>query len=116
MALALRQAGRNAEAERLLARVEHVISRSRDQERTPNWVHAAAAQVAALQGRRGEALTSLARAVALGWHHVSWGPNPDIADLPAFRSLRGEPRFERIRARLRADFERERRETGPIAV
>ncbi len=116
MALALRQAGRNAEAERLLARVEHVISRSRDQERTPNWVHAAAAQVAALQGRPDEALTSLERAVALGWHHVSWGPSPDIADLPAFRSLRGEARFERVRARLRADFERERRETGPIAV
>ena len=34
----------------------------------------------------------------------------DLADEPAFRSLRGEPRFERIRADLKARFLREKQE------
>ena len=41
---------------------------------------------------------------------------PDIADEPAFRSLRGDPRFERIRQRIAAHIARERAEVGKLAI
>lgn len=115
-ALALRAVARGSEASRLLARADAEIRRSLALGRVPNWFHALAAETWSAQGRRDEALAALQAAANGGWHFVSMAPGPDIADIPAFRALRGDPRFERVRTRLRALIERERRELGPVVI
>lgn len=67
-----------------------------------------------MTGKTGLALSALEKARALGWNYVADLDDsslPDIGDEPAFRSLRGLPRFEALRSRLNADLSRERRET-----
>lgn len=81
VAVALRQAGRAAEAERILIHLERQLE---------------------------VALSSLERAIANGWAYVDdldTSALGDIGDEPAFRA-RGDPRFERIRARLNAHLAR----------
>ena len=65
-------------------------------------------------GRKDVALRDLEKALALGWLYVSDLDDaslPDFGDEPAFRSLRGDKRFEAIRARVNKGIARERRET-----
>jgi tetratricopeptide (TPR) repeat protein len=116
VALALRQAGRNGEADRLLRQADTAIRAVRRHGRAPFWFDADAAAVLAVQGRGDEALAMLERAIGRGWTHAGGTDLPDIADEPAFRSLHGRPRFERIRARLAAHYARERRETARLRL
>lgn len=67
MALALRQAGRSAEAAQLLERTEASIRRSLRRGPAPHWYHAAAAQAWSAQGKREQALDALEKASAMGW-------------------------------------------------
>lgn len=116
VALALREVGQGAEAERLLGQAEaglrHVYRRSR----VPFWFDADAAAIFAVAGRKEQALAMLERAIGRGWRHASSTDLRDLADEPAFRSLHHEPRFERIARTLKAHYARERRETEGLRL
>jgi hypothetical protein len=117
IALALRRTGRVAEADRLLrdadASVQNVY---RHNHSIPFRFDAEAAAIWAAQGRTEQALSALERAFDRGWTHTSSTDLPDIADEPAFRSLRGQPRFERLRAELAAHFATERADTIRLRI
>lgn len=121
VAAALRAAGREAEADRILAHLDRSIAMAwhRNDGRLPYTFLAEAAQTWAMRGKHDAALSALERAMRGGWAYVAgYGDSslPDIGDEPAFRSLRGNPRFERVRARLNAHLARERRELRAIAI
>jgi hypothetical protein len=114
VALALREVGRRAESEHLLALADADIRASFRRGRVPRWYYALCAQIWAAQGKRAASLFALERAVGEGWYYASPESLPDIGDEPAFRRLRSDPRFERIRAKFKAHIARERRELGPV--
>ena len=112
--LALRRAGRRMEADRLVhdANVHLAAAYARGQ--VPTWLDIEHAAILAVQGRSDDALDGLAQAVDRGW---TPGGSIDLGDLaiePAFASLRGDRRFQQLRARLMADIARERRETRAL--
>jgi TolB-like protein/DNA-binding winged helix-turn-helix (wHTH) protein/cytochrome c-type biogenesis protein CcmH/NrfG len=115
VALVLRQGGRAQEADRLLAEADAAMARIFRQGRVPNAFYAKAAQVWAVQGKRERALAALEQAVARGWLFTGITDLPDLAEEPAFASLRGDPRFERLRARIAAHMAKERRETAALS-
>jgi TolB-like protein/DNA-binding winged helix-turn-helix (wHTH) protein/Tfp pilus assembly protein PilF len=115
-ALVLRQAGRAAEADRLLREADAAARAVYRRGRVPFWFDAEAAALWAVQGRSDEALTMLEHALGRGWTHSGSTDLRDITDEPAFRSLHGQPRFERIRMRLDAHYARERRETEALHI
>jgi TolB-like protein/DNA-binding winged helix-turn-helix (wHTH) protein/tetratricopeptide (TPR) repeat protein len=112
VALALRRAGRSAEADELLhdasVRVQSVYSHNRS---VPFSFDAQAAEIWAVQGRTEQALSALERALDRGWIHADATDLPALHDEPTFASLRGQPRFERIKASVAAHLARERAET-----
>lgn len=116
VALALRQSGREAEAAALLARIETAIRRSLTYGAVPNWFHAGAAQAWAVQGRHDDAIAMLTTAIRREWKYMPMTPLPDLAELPAFRPLHGDARFQALRAQLSDHLARERRELGPVPV
>jgi tetratricopeptide (TPR) repeat protein len=116
VALALMRSGRRADADRLLAQANSRIRTIYHGDAIPFAVDADIASIWAVQGRTGQALSMLERAVRRGWTHGGTTDLPDIGDEPAFKSLRGQPRFERIRAMLAADLARERAETVQLNV
>lgn len=113
-ALALRSVGRNAEANRLLDQASGLLDAVYSRNRVPVWFDADAAALLAVQGRSNEALTRLERAMSRGWRNAGSTELRDLAEEPAFRSLRGNPRFKRLRARLSNHFVREREETARV--
>jgi len=116
VALALRQAGRVADADRLLSQAASRIDSVYHQRTIPFALDADVAAVWAVQGRRDQALSMLERAVRRGWTDDANTDLADIADEPAFSSLRGQPRFQRLRAGLAAHLVRERAETVRLRV
>ena len=116
VALVLRQSGRKSEADRLLGEADVAIRAVYRRGHVPFWFDADAAAIWAIQGNQDEALTMLERATSRGWTHSGSTDLRDIADEPAFRSLHGQPRFERLRARLAAHFARERSETVALGL
>ena len=106
VAIALRENGGAAEASELLAQAE--LTAKAEQRRSDPETSAQLARVHAVQGRGDEAISLLAGAVAR-----KWLPQPplllvDLAVDPAFASLRGDPRFQRIREQVLKTIERER--------
>ena len=116
VALSLRQIGRVAEADRLLHDADLAIHAVYRRSRVPFWFDAAAAAVWASQGKRREALAVLERAIERGWTYSNRTDLRDIIDEPAFRSLHGDARFERLRLRLAAHMARERKETQRLLI
>lgn len=116
VALALRAAGRRADADRLLSQADAAVRDSLGYGAIPNWMYAAAAGIWAAQGRREQALTALATAIDRGWHYSPMTPMPDIADIPSLASVRDDPRFQALRRRLMDHNEAERRRLGPVPV
>ncbi|MGI8706556.1 MAG: tetratricopeptide repeat protein [Sphingomicrobium sp.] len=116
IALALRQAGRSADESKLLREANAAVHATYRRGRVPFWFDASAAAIRAVQGRRDEALSMLERAERRGWTHTANTDLRDIGDEPAFRSLKGDARFERLRARLAAHQARERRETENLRL
>ena len=108
--IALREAGRTAEADRLLREADSAIRAVYGRGQVTFWFDAEAAAIRAVQGRTDEALSALERAIGRGWAHAGGTDLRDIANEPAFRSLRGQPRFERLRAGIAAHYARERAE------
>jgi len=116
VALALRQVGRDDEANRLLRESDAIVREIYRRGPVAFSFDADAAAIWSVQGRQDEALSALERAMQRGWMHISDSDLKDIAAEPAFVSLRGHPRFERIRARIRAHYERERHETARLRI
>ena len=110
-ALALREAGQPADADRLIGKADSTIRAIYRQHTIPFVIDADVAAIFAVQGRRDQALSMLERALARGWTASGNTDLPDIAEEPAFSSVRGSPRFDRIRASLAAHLARERAET-----
>ena len=106
VAIALRANGGGSEAAELLAKAEatgKAAQRAGEAETS-----AQLARIYALQGRRDEAISLLASAVAR-----QWLPQPplllvDLAIDPALAPLKGDPRFERVRQQVLKTIERER--------
>lgn len=113
-ALALRREGRGAEAKALLDGVEAQSLAILARGRAPRWFVARHAHVLAAMGHPDAALTALETAVARGWYYASATSLADIADEPAFASLRDTPRFQALRAKLNANVVRERREIDAL--
>ncbi|HEV2567072.1 hypothetical protein [Sphingomonas sp.] len=107
VALALRAVGRTQDADRLLARADAAVRAAMRHGEVPNWLPAAASGVWAAQGRHEEALVALEQAIERGWHYTPKTPLPDMADIPSFAGLVGNPRFERLRHQLRDHIRRE---------
>lgn len=116
VALALRQAGRAADEERLLRQANAAIRATYRRGRVPFWFDADCAAIAAVQGRNDDALSMLERAERRGWTHSANTDLRDIGHEPAFRSLRGVPRFESLRARMAARRAKERHEIGRLPL
>ena len=110
VALALRQAGRGGEADRLLREAETAVRAAYRRGSVPFSFDVETAAVFAVRGRKDAALKSLERAYQRGWRQNSGTSLRDIAGEPAFRSLHGEPRFKQFQARLAAHYAREREE------
>jgi TolB-like protein/DNA-binding winged helix-turn-helix (wHTH) protein/tetratricopeptide (TPR) repeat protein len=110
VALALRGAGRPVDADRLLGKATSTINAAYRQGSIPFALDADVATILAVQGRGDQALSMLEKAIRRGWTNSGTTDLPDIDDEPAFASLRGQPRFERLRATLAAHLARERSE------
>ena len=115
LAVALRETGSQAESSYLLSatsmRLEESLKRGPRREAIGYL-----AMIRATQGDSGRALALLDLAVRRGWFPDGRAAALDLADEPAFRSLRGEPRFEALRKRLLDHIARERAELGPLKV
>ncbi len=112
VALALRNAGHRAEADALLREADALLQTAYHRGQVPTWFDEDAAAIWALQGKAGPAVEALARALRRGAAHVGRSDLPDMADEPTFRSLRGDPRFQKVLSAYRARFARERDETA----
>jgi TolB-like protein/DNA-binding winged helix-turn-helix (wHTH) protein/tetratricopeptide (TPR) repeat protein len=116
VALALRNAGRIAEANRVLRESDATIRTVYRRGRVPFWFDADAAALFAVEGRKDEALSTLARAFDRGWRQNGGSDLRDIADEPAFRALHDDPRFTQLRSRIAAHYAREREEVALLKI
>ena len=107
-ALALHRSGRDKESRQVLNGAASAVRRTLAQERVPNWYHAIVAQLQAVSNQPDAALASLERATREGWIYSRERDSfADISLEPAFASLRGNPKFEKVRAEQRAIVARE---------
>ena len=114
VALALRQAGRGAEADRLLREAEAAARSVYRRGRVPFWFDADTAALFAVADKKDEALSTLERAFDRGWRQNSGASLRDIGDEGVFRSLHAEPRFQRLQKLLADHYARERREVEAV--
>ena len=112
VALALRDVGREEEATALLRQSDALLRAVYKRGRVPTWFDDDAAAIWALQGKADLAADALERALRRGAAHVTRTDLPRLADEPALRSLRGNPRFETVRSNYEAHFTKERSETA----
>ncbi len=110
VALALRAAGRREEADALLREADALLRAAYRRGQVPTWFDEDAAAIWAVQGKTGPAVAALQRALRRGAAHAGRTDLPNLEDEPAFRSLRGDPRFEALRAKHGAHYARERAE------
>ena len=110
VAMALRAGGRAEAAERLVRAAGSLTRTVYRRGRVPFWFDAQSAAIFAVEGSNGEALSALERAFQRGWRQNNGADLRSLADEPAFRALNGDPRFERLRARIAAHYARERAE------
>jgi len=114
VALALRQAGRSGEAERLMRESEAAVRTVYRRGEVTFWFDVDAATLFAVQGRDDAALDALERAYRRGWRQNGGTSLRDIADEPAFRPLHDEPRFKQLQKLLADHYARERREVQAL--
>jgi tetratricopeptide (TPR) repeat protein len=119
IALALRRAGDEAEAERLLAAAEASLKstlNAKGGSMSMALNEAYLARIYAAQGRKDEALQHLESAVNTGWiPDVPLLPTDLLMD-PAFALLKGEPAFMAARQRIMDRVKQERAELGPFTL
>ena len=112
IAMALRNAGRSAEADRMIRLGEADARRIRSHGRVPFGFYFDRSQFLAVEGRREEAIAALQKSVKLGWLYYNQPYSfRDIGQEPTFREIASDPRFQRIRTHFAAHRAREQRET-----
>ena len=112
VAAALRAVGRRPEAEAVLRSADATIQGAYRRGPVPLWFEDDAAGIWALQGKSEQAVQALDRALRRGSTHTTRTDLPRLEDEPSFRPLRGNSRFELVRAKYSQQLERERRETA----
>jgi hypothetical protein len=120
VAVALRQSGDTAGAEKLLAAAEAVLQPSPGHSKRPSMAmaldQAYLARVYAAQGRKEEAFRHLDAAIKTGWlPDVPLFPTDLLAD-PALALLKADPRFQQARQRIFDRVKQERAELGPFSL
>ena len=120
IALALRQSGDSAEADRLLAAAGASLEASLKGAKGPSMAmaldEAYLARVYAAQGRKDDALQHLEAAVKTGWiPDVPLLPTDLLTD-PSFALLKGDRRFMATRQKILDRVKQERAELGPFAL
>lgn len=113
VAIALRQAGEPAEAERLLAAADQILGAAESNQIGPPGHAVHVARMRAVQGRLPEGATALLEAVERGWLPPAPHFRPDLQADPPLRLLKDLPQFQQARSRILAHVARERRELGP---
>jgi DNA-binding SARP family transcriptional activator/TolB-like protein len=113
VSVALRATGSQDEADYLLAatssRLQDALRRGAGRN-----TQARLAMVRAAQGQRAPAISALDAAIRKGWFPDGRTVALDLAQEPAYRGLRGDPRFDALRKRLLDHIARERAELGPL--
>ena len=116
VALALRAGGRAQEAELLLRQADTLTRSVYRKGKVPFWFDAQSAAIFAVRGNKDEAISTLQRAFDRGWRQNDGADLRDIADEPVWRSLHGDPRFEKLQAKIAAHYAREREETRRLPI
>lgn len=113
VAIAFREEGNVADADRLIAAADEVLAKSGSlmnlRERAVYM-----ARLRALQGRPDEAVTALRLAIDRGWWPTAPFFKPDLMEDPPFALLKGDSGFERLRMRVLKHMAKERAELGPV--
>jgi hypothetical protein len=100
IALALRNSGHPKEAAEMLAVADAAAGRlPRNDEPTTALL---SARVYAAEGRKDDAIRLLGAMIVRGWIPTSASPQADLHNDPALSSLRGDPRFEKLRDQVLA--------------
>ena len=110
--VALREVGRDREADALLRQSDATVRAAYRRGAVPLWLEEDAAGIWALQGRSGMAVDALERAHRRGSAHIMRTDLRKLSDEPALRPLRGHPRFGAVVAKYDAHFAKERIETA----
>jgi len=116
VALALRNGGQDADADRLLRNANRLMRAAYRRSAVPFWFDADVAAIFAVSGKKEQALTMLERAMRRGWTHSGSTDLPDIMHEPAFESLHGHPRFNALRTRIAERLSRERSEVMQLRL
>lgn len=112
LVLAMQEAGRTADAERLRTLAVARIEAARREGVIADKQALHLAELLALGGDRDGALRELERTVATNWTALWSPPRANLSAVPAFNTLRPEPRFQRVEAQLRTAINRQRAQLG----
>ena len=115
LAVALRADGADQEASYLLAVASRGLEQSLKRWPSRNGT-GRLALIRAAQGERSQSVVILDAALRRGWMPDGRSVALDLAQEPAFRDLRGDPRFEAARKRILDHVAKERAELGPLKV
>lgn len=116
VAVALEMQGSDEEASYLLTQASQRVEQSLKLMPNNRLAYGRLAIIRAAQRDRPEALSQLEAALRAGWHPDGRNVALDLAKEPAFRELRGDPRFEAARKRILQHIAKERAELGPLKV
>ncbi len=117
LALALNRAGRKREAEELALTADEAARTYLANGEVPASSLVLIAGNEAVLGRKSDALTHLEQAFAKGWRADAEITSVSrIGEVPVFATLRGDPRFERLRRIQVSHIARERRETQALGI
>ena len=113
VALALRAAGDEREARKLLELAE---LRAAELDASQRDLDITLARIHAVQGKTDQAIGELSAAIRAGWIPPFLPINTDIAMDPPLNEMRKDPRFEQLRQQILGHLRKERAELGPIKL
>jgi DNA-binding SARP family transcriptional activator/TolB-like protein/Flp pilus assembly protein TadD len=116
LASALEMQGFDEEASYLLDQASRRVERALKLMPNNRLASGRLAMIRSAQGDRAGAVSQLEAALNTGWFPDGRSIALDLAREPAFRELRGDPRFEAARKRILEHVAKERAELGPLKV